>query len=88
MLAVRRVALRTAERRITAAICFGNPRDPEERLWNMAALESYLSGLRSYFGDRATVYFPGGTPTTSSPAHAPYARPVLAPGPGGDYSLP
>ena len=62
MLAVRRVALRSVERLVTAAICFRDPRDPEERLWNMAQLEGYLGAFRRDFGDRATLYFPWGHP--------------------------
>ena len=59
---VRRVALRSVERLVTAAICFRDPRDPDERLWNMAQLEGYLNVLRRDFGDRATLYFPWGHP--------------------------
>ena len=62
MLAVRRVALRSVERLVTAAICFRDPRDPDERLWNMAQLEGYLDGLRRDLGDRATLYFRWGHP--------------------------
>ena len=62
MLAVRRLALRSVDRLVTAAICFRDPRDPDERLQNMAQLESYLDVLRRDFGDRATLYFRWGHP--------------------------
>ncbi|HEY6459571.1 MAG TPA: MarR family transcriptional regulator, partial [Polyangiaceae bacterium] len=59
---VRRVVLRSILRLVYPAICFGMERDPTERLVAMDTLEGYLRGLRSHFGDRATIYFPWGHP--------------------------
>jgi hypothetical protein len=47
---------------VCAAICFGKHRDPDQRLNHLATLESYLSALRTHFGDGATLYYPWGHP--------------------------
>jgi DNA-binding MarR family transcriptional regulator len=58
----RRALLRAAGRLVCTAICFGKHRDPGQRFHHLATLESYLSALREYFGDGATLYYPWGHP--------------------------
>jgi DNA-binding MarR family transcriptional regulator len=57
-----RMVVRWVQRYVYEVICFGKHRDPEERCWNMAALESYLNGLRKYSHDTAKLYYEWGYP--------------------------
>ena len=58
----RRIMLRSVLRIVYVAICFGFHRDPVTRFCHMDQLESFLRGLRSEFGDKATLYYPWGHP--------------------------
>jgi DNA-binding MarR family transcriptional regulator len=58
----RRLLLRGVQRMVYDAICFGKHRDPGARFVHMERLEGYLGGLRSDFGDMATLYYPWGHP--------------------------
>ena len=57
-----RLLVRIAQRMVYRAICWGKQRDRDERLIHMATLESYLSSLRSYCRDTATLYYHWGHP--------------------------
>jgi DNA-binding MarR family transcriptional regulator len=58
----RRWIVRGVQQLVYVATCFGKHRDPNKRLVHMSQLESYLDGLRSDFGDIATLYYPWGHP--------------------------
>ncbi|MGH7297556.1 MAG: MarR family winged helix-turn-helix transcriptional regulator [Polyangiaceae bacterium] len=58
----RRAVVRSMEKLVYDAICFGNPRDPGRRFQAMADLESFLGVLRRHFGDGATLYYAWGHP--------------------------
>jgi DNA-binding MarR family transcriptional regulator len=58
----RRALLRAVGRVVCTAICFGKQRDADRRFYHLAMLESYLSALRTEFGDGATLYYPWGHP--------------------------
>ena len=54
--------LRSVQRFVYEVICYGRHRDPMARFMAMGALESYLSALREYLGDTATLRYPWGHP--------------------------
>jgi DNA-binding MarR family transcriptional regulator len=58
ILAARTAMLRAAQRLVDHAITFGKHRDADACFRNMAQLEDYLRGMRSDFGDTATLSFP------------------------------
>ncbi|HEX3343928.1 MAG TPA: MarR family winged helix-turn-helix transcriptional regulator [Polyangiaceae bacterium] len=62
MFRARRVVVRSAERLVYHAICFGKERDPECRFWAMSRLEAFLAVFRRHFGDTARLYYPWGHP--------------------------
>ncbi len=57
-----KVMIRAMRRLVCVAICFGKHRNADERLRNMAMLESYLDALRKEFGDGAGLYYRWGHP--------------------------
>ncbi len=59
--AARQALLRAVQRLVYDAIC-GNRRDPVQRFFQMDRLEWLLDGLRSEFGDVATLYYRWGHP--------------------------
>ena len=62
ILRARKVMLPAVKRMVHRAICFGQQRSADARFIHMATLESYLSGLRTRFGDTARLYYPWGHP--------------------------
>jgi DNA-binding MarR family transcriptional regulator len=54
--------LRSVQRLVLGGICFGQHRDPFERLRHMDSLEAYLGALRREFFDTATLGYPWGHP--------------------------
>jgi hypothetical protein len=56
------MTVRWVLRFVYEGICFGSHRDESERLIHMETLESYLSALREYCYDRATLYYAWGHP--------------------------
>jgi DNA-binding MarR family transcriptional regulator len=62
ILKARRRMLGAARRLVLVAICFGRHRDAQQRFSHMAKLESYLSALRTRFGDTARLDYPWGHP--------------------------
>jgi DNA-binding MarR family transcriptional regulator len=56
-----RLLVRAVRRLVFEAICFGQHRDPMQRLVHMDQLEGYLNVLRD-FGDTATLYYRWGHP--------------------------
>jgi DNA-binding MarR family transcriptional regulator len=53
---------RAAQRLVDRAICFGEERNRNARFWHVATLEEYLDGMRRYYGDIASLYYPWGHP--------------------------
>src|SRR5260370_26285627 len=53
---------RAAQRLVDRAICFGEHRDRNARFWHMTTLENYLDGMRRYYCDIASLYYPWGHP--------------------------
>jgi DNA-binding MarR family transcriptional regulator len=53
---------RAAQRLVDRAICFGEHRDRNARFWHMTTLEEYLDGMRRYYCDIASLYYPWGHP--------------------------
>jgi DNA-binding MarR family transcriptional regulator len=49
---------RASWRLVYQAICFGKHRDPSAQFVHTEWLESYLRGMRTDYGDTATVYYP------------------------------
>jgi DNA-binding MarR family transcriptional regulator len=55
--AAMRPILRTAERLVHRAICFGQHRKDSARLMHTDQLEAYLRGMRQRYRDRARLYY-------------------------------
>ena len=62
LLSARSMLLRSLQRLVYLAICFGKHHDPNERFRRMDRLESYLRVLRQHLGDRAELYYAWGHP--------------------------
>ncbi len=56
--AARAMLLRSLQRFVFMAICFGKHEDRKERVRRMAALEQYLDVLRDHLGDTARLSYP------------------------------
>jgi DNA-binding MarR family transcriptional regulator len=62
MARARHPVLRSVQRLVGEAICFGRTRSRTRRFLAMSTLDSYLHALRSEFGDTATLYYAWGHP--------------------------
>jgi DNA-binding MarR family transcriptional regulator len=58
----RKVMLPLVKTIVYRAICFGEHRSADARFRHMDNLESYLNGLREWFGDKARLYYAWGHP--------------------------
>jgi DNA-binding MarR family transcriptional regulator len=53
-----KMLVRAAKRLVYEAICFGRHNDPGARFVHMVQLESYLRGMRTHYGDIASLSYP------------------------------
>jgi DNA-binding MarR family transcriptional regulator len=71
--AAKELLMRSVQRVVVTAICFGRYRDRGERRVHQSRLTHYLAALRVHFGDRAAMY-DWTQPAPETPEYGPPAR--------------
>jgi DNA-binding MarR family transcriptional regulator len=71
--AAKELLMRSVQRVVVTAICFGRYRDKRERRVHQTRLTHYLAALRVHFGDRAAMY-DWTQPAPDTPEYGPAAE--------------